>query len=73
MNLKELKEIKISDLAANRLTYLVPKISFDGYTSDELMWIKYFEDDAAIVFRCLDGKLHKLKEAQLSFLRLVGR
>ncbi len=73
MNLEELKTVKESDLNTNRLTYLAPSKSFSGYERDELMWVKHFEDDCAVVFRCMDGKHHKLKKEELRFFHLVGR
>ena len=54
MNFENLKLVKEGDTKSNRLTYLVPKKSFDSYMKDELMWVKRFENEATVVFRCLD-------------------
>ena len=73
MNIEELKSIKSNDLATNRLTYLAPTKSFGDYIRDELMWVLHFEEDDAVVFRCMDGKQHKIKKEALRFYHLVGR
>ncbi len=57
--------------AARQNTYLVPKISFDGFVRDELCTVKSVDDVCTIV-RHMDGNFYDLTPDQLKNFKCVG-
>ncbi len=68
-----LRKTKAMDIENNRLTYIIPVCSHDGFIKDELMWVEEFRENNAIVFRCMTGKKHSFDEQKLKQFRLTGR
>lgn len=72
MNYKTVNKIYIKNQSTRNNTYLVPKINFDGFIRDELMFVQESSESLCTVFRTLDGQLYNLTKEQIENFKCVG-
>ena len=73
MKVKELITIKNNDIQVPRNTYLTPAKAYNGFIRGELIFVRRFESNNAIIFRPMDGKEYTIAEDKLKNFKLTGR
>ena len=72
MTFSEIHEIHKKNKNTRDNTYIVPKLSFDGFIRDELMFVEKSSAVDCTVFRSMDGKMYSLTADQVKNFKCVG-
>ena len=72
MSYEKIRKIFERNQKTKSNTYLVPIRSFDGFTRDELMYVKKADNESCTVWRSMDGRLYNLSSYQMINFKCIG-